>query len=248
MNSSLSPREMSVQEEHFHECNRVELRPDLAFLYPPEFPGDAMSVANTLQSAMSYLKEVTCIDPTQELGFRVVIGYSKVCTQPNWSGKKENLIRVPWNKYLNEANEPLDVCSHELVHPFYSVSQLHRINEFWGEGFCDFLRGPLKNFMGLNGDEYWRKKIKQAKENQQDRGGNAAGQFVLRAQKEYRNVHDSDQFIEWFIDDREAIRKFVNFLFKRFSSFPMSKEFKATEWITKKEKENCKGPFMNLSG
>jgi hypothetical protein len=209
MNYNLSSHEMSVQTNHFPECNGVEPRPNLAFVYPPEFSGDAVSIANTLQSAMLYLKKVTGKDPTRKLGSRVVIGYNKQCTCPTWSAREGNRIRLPWNKYLNKEKEPLDVCSHELVHPFFFVSPLHEINEFWGEGFCDFLRGPLKNFMGLDGNEWWRRKVKETRDNKQDRGGNAAGQLILRACECCGVVIETDQLV----DDLGAIREFVNDLY-----------------------------------
>ena len=244
MNSNLSSHEISVQTKHFPECNGVEPRPDLVFVYPPEFSGDAVSIANTLQSAILYLKEVTTKDPTKKLGARVVVGYNEQCTSPTWSAREGNRIRLPWNKYLNKEKEPLDVCSHELVHPFFFVSPLHEINEFWGEGFCDFLRGPLKNFIGLDGNEWWGKKIKEATNNKQDKGGNAAGQSVIRACEWCGVINEIDQFI----DNQTAIREFVNRLFDHYADLPMSEEFYPTKWITEKERSHRKGPFRDLSG
>lgn len=242
MNSNLSSHEVAVQTKHFPECKGVEPGPDLVFVYPSELASDAVSIANTLQSAILYLKEITGKDPTQELRSRVVIGYNRQCNDPTWSSREGNRIRLPWEKYLNKAKEPLDICSHELVHPFFFVSPLHEINEFWGEGFCDFLRGPLKNFMGLDGKEWWQRKIKEAKNNKQDKGGNAAGQLILRACEWSGGATDTHQLI----DNKSAIRDVVKRLFERYRDHPMSEEFTPTEWITAQERKYHKGPFRTF--
>jgi hypothetical protein len=202
--------------------------------HPSEFVENAKVVADSLQAAMDFLKDITCDNPRHHFGIRVVIGYTRKAGQPNWSGCKGNRIELPWPKHPNKAKEGLSALSHELVHPFFRVSALHDKNEFWGEGFCDFLRGPVMYIMDLDGKEWWKQKIEQAQMNKQDRGGNVAGQLVLMAWEEHGDTHDIDQFIGWFIDDRATIRVFVRSLYNRFSDRSMAEEFKPTEWIRAK--------------
>ena len=251
MNDGLNDHEDFIRVSRFASCDRFEVTEDLVFAYPSsEFVGDAESIANELQREMDYLKNVTGLKPREELGSKVVVGYRRreeggTGRQGSWSGADGNRVFLSWG-YLEDFDkgEPMDICSHELVHPFFFVSPLHEINEFWGEGFCDFLRGPLKNFMGLDGNEWWGKKIKEARDNKQDKGGNAAGQSVIRACEWCRVVNERDQFI----DNQAAIREFVNRLFDRYGHLPMSEEFRPTKWITWKERRHCKGPFRDLSG
>lgn len=251
MNDDLNDHENSIRINRFPFCDRFEDTEDLVFAYPSgEFVGDAGSIANELQCMMNYLKKVTGLNPTKKLGSRVVIGYRHPSQgrgtgrQGNWSKRDGNRVFLSWG-YLEDFDkgEPMDICSHELVHPFFFVSPLREINEFWGEGFCDFLRGPLKNLMGLDGNQWWREKIKQARDNKQDKGGNAAGQLVKRAYKWCKVVNERDQFI----DNQAAIREFVNRLFERYAHRPMSEEFRPTKWITEKERTYSKGPFRDSS-
>ncbi|MBD3338403.1 MAG: hypothetical protein GF353_04810 [Candidatus Lokiarchaeota archaeon] len=239
MNSKLNLQEKSVKKICFPECNGIEVRRDLVFLFPSNFSGNSEEIANTLQAAIIFLKELTSKDSTKELLSKVIIGYNDN-SKPDWSYLKGNRIVIP-QKYINKEREPLNACSHELIHPFFYVSPLNEINEFWGEGFCDFLRGPLKNFMGLDGNGWWNEKIRQAADNYQDRGGNAAGQLILKA-CEYCGHN-----YEWhnLISDLKFIKKFINWLYVRFSHYPMSLEFRATNWIKNKELKHSKGPFGN---
>ncbi len=234
MNFDITSHEQRIFNNQFPDCKNLEGRGDIIFVYIDEFQGDIYEIANALQAMTDFLKYVTCLNPAQFFNSRIMVGHNKNASQPNWSGKEDNYIYIPWEDKYFKKDKLLHSCSHELVHPFFRVSPLHYSNEWWGEGFCDFLRGPVKNLMGLEGKGWWKEKIEQSQSNKQDRGGNVAGQLVLRAQKENGDLYDIDQFIARFINDREAIRMFVNFLFDRFSGRPMGEEFRATEWIKKK--------------
>ncbi len=98
--------------------------------------------------------------------------------------------------------------------------------------------------MGLDGNEWWRKKIKEARDSKQDKGGNAAGQLVIRACEWCGAVNERNQFI----DKQAVIREFVNWLFDRYGHLPMSKEFRPTKWITEKEIRHHKRPFRKEKG
>ena len=231
MNTDLSQHENKVQANQFAACERAEPRQDLVFVYPSYLTGDAVSIADTLQSAASCLRYVTSIDITQELGSRVVIGYSKTSTQPNWSGVRGNRICIPWNKYLNSENEPFDVCSHELVHPFYNRSVLHQSNERWGDCFCEFLRGPAKVIMGLDGKAWWREKLSDMKSGKQNYG-NVAGQFLMKAKKmKAMSGETENDFADRFIEDIKSIKEFVMYLFESFSQKPLSSAFIPTSKV-----------------
>jgi hypothetical protein len=228
MIDDISSHENKVRTQQFPGCERMELRQDVVFVFPSELTVDAAAIADGLQSAMSYLKDVTLIDPTQELGSRVVIGYSVTCTQPNWSGRGGNRVCLPQAKYLNMENEPFDVCSHELVHPFYNRSRLHQSNERWGDCFCEFLRGPVKEIMGLDGKKWWREKLADTRSDKQNYG-NVAGQFLMRAKAMYsKPMEGENDFLDRFIGDIEIIKQFVSYLFAEFSGKSFSSEFVPT--------------------
>ncbi len=231
MNFDRDSHEQKILNTQFPDCTKLEKRDDIILVYSDEFQGDIYETANTLQATTDFLKYVTYLNPTEFFNSRIIVGHYKNASQANWSGKEGNRIYIPLEYEYLKQKEFLSSCSHELVHPFFRVSRLHDSNERWGEGFCDFLRGPVKNLMGLDGKGWWKKKIEQAQSDKQDRGGNAAGQLVLGAWKEHGAVYDIDRFIKWFIDDREAIRTFVKSLFDRFSDCSMSEEFRSTEWI-----------------
>lgn len=228
MSDGISSHETKVRTMQFPKCERIESRQDVVFVFPSKLVVDAATIADGLQSAMSYLKDVTCIDPTQKFSSRVVIGYSETCTQPNWSGVGGNRVCLPWAKYLKRKDEPFDVCSHELVHPFYNRSALHQSNERWGDCFCEFLRGLVKEIMGLDGKGWWREKLADTRSDKQNYG-NVAGQFLQRANAMYSKPTEAeDDFADRFIGDTEAIKEFVAYLFMKFSRKPFSSEFVPT--------------------
>lgn len=221
---------MNTEEEktwrgRYSYCRNIEEKDDLIFAYPDGFGKNPSAVAEDLQKSMNFLKSITNLDPTGFFHQRTVVGYrhpndegGRNC-QPGWL---PNWVNIPWS-YLEKHNEPQDACSHELVHPFYRISPLHNSNEGWGEGFCDFLRGPIKNLLGLAGNEWWKQKIDDAHSKKDDRGGNAAGQFILKAQKKYGSVNETtEDFVVSFINNRDAIRKYISFLFSYFSDRRLS--------------------------
>jgi len=235
MNLDVNTREKETLDSRFPDWKRLTAREDVIVVYSDKFRGDICETAKSLQAATDFLKYVTSSKPTEFFCSRIVIGHNRATSMPNWSGQEGNRIYIPLADRYFEEDEFLDSCSHELVHPFFRASPLHRSNQWWGEAFCDFMRGPVKNVMGLDGRGWWIKKTQEARSNKQDRGGNVAGQLVLRAQKEERDLDDIADFIGRFIDDREGIKIFVQGLYDRFSSRPMREEFRATEWIRDQE-------------
>lgn len=206
---------------------------DLVFVYSPiGFRNQADVVADRLQSAMDHLKFITDSNSTKWFkGSRLVIGYTRTKSQPMWKSNSidEHWVWIPWkDHYLIKKHEPLDACSHELVHDFYRICSLHVSNQKWGDYFCEFLRGPIKNIMGLEGKLWWRQKLDDNRLRKQN-WGNVAGQFVLRAKEEYGVDEETDEdFADRFIEDREAIRGYVTSLFADFANRPLNEEFKPT--------------------
>lgn len=247
MNYGLNAHEELVWRREFPncDCGKPETRENLVFVYPPrEFRNQADAVADTLQSAMDYLGDITDSNPTRWFrDSRVVIGYTQAKSKARWKSNNidEHWVWIPWkDQYLTKKDEPLDVCSHELVHDFYRICRLHKSNECWGECFCEFLRGPVKNIMGLDGKKWWRDKIRDKRSGKQN-WGNVAGQFVLSAKEKYGAAHETDEdFADRFIEDREAIRKFVTSLFADFANRPLSEEFTPTSKMWKNDSDKGK--------
>lgn len=226
----LNPHEERIRKEQYPDCEKSEEREDLIFVYPSQFKEKADIVANKIQRAVEFLKYVCDINPKQEFGSRVIIGFTDQSTHPNWSGIGGNRIHIPW-QYLGKKNEPLEACSHELIHPFYNRSKLHESNEEWGDCFCEFLRRPAKNVMGLDGRGWWHQKIRDKRSDTQN-WGNVAGQFLLKAKEKYGTASETDDdFVDRFIENWEAIKKFIKLLFETFSELPMCLAFYATTKI-----------------
>jgi hypothetical protein len=237
MDGDLDRKEQDARRREFPDCDAVIHKEDLVFCYPSvDFRQDPDEAANRLQDGIDYLKEVTGLDPTYWFSCRVVIGYTDRKTQPRWRSNKkgQHFVFLPWgvgtwaNKLMEPPDEPFHACAHELVHPFYRISELHVSNEEWGEIFCEFMRGPVRQVMALDGKGWWRKKIEDNRSNRQN-WGNIAGQFLLRAFKLYRSQEESeDVFIDRFIDDRSTMKEFVAFLFDRYSHRPICLGFYTT--------------------
>ncbi len=231
MACGLNEKEEQVRLDKFGERNECADSEDLVFLFPNDFRGQPDDVVARLQRAMDYLKDVTNnLDPTRWFNdSRVVIGYIHGIKSAAWKSndRDKHWIRLPWEKYLNKENEPFDILSHELVHPFYRVSKLHTKkqkwggNEGWGDGFCDFLRGPIKNLMALDGNGWWQRMIEATedpKEYETSTRNYPAGQFV----KKYLTFCKTDEkSFSQFIDERQAIKEFVKWSFENFADRPL---------------------------
>ena len=82
--------------------------------------------------------------------------------------------------------------------------------------------------MALDGKGWWREKLDDTRSSKQNHG-NVAGQFLLRAKEMYsRPMEAEDDFVDRFIEDTEAIREFIVYLFMRFSQKSFSSEFVTT--------------------
>jgi hypothetical protein len=227
MTNELTEHEDSIRVSRFSFCDRFEATEDLVFAYPSgEFDAEPQAVANTLQQGMDYLKDLTDLNPKQVLGSRVVVGYRHPSQpggtgrQSTWSGRDGNRVFLSW-QYLDYENEPMHICGHELVHPFYRVSPLHDKNEGWGEGFCDFLRAPVINFIGLEeeSDIWWAEMIRAAPERENKPGThqNPAGQFVLMLAADHGSANEADQIASMLINRQDYIKEFVMRLFQDFA-------------------------------
>jgi len=221
MTIDMNQREEDTRLKRYSYCDNIREREDLIFLYPSGFAKNADVIADKLQVGMDFLKRIANLDPTTFFEQRVVIGYrhpndegGKNC-QPGWL---PNWVNIPWD-YIGKSNEPLDICTHELVHPFFRCSPLHNCNEGWGDGFCDFLRGPLKKLLGLDGDNWWRCMIRAAQDKQDGEYHYPAGQFILKAYEKYRSLCRS---VNDLIDDHDNISAFVKFLFLNFGNVSLS--------------------------
>jgi hypothetical protein len=226
-------------------------REDLLFAFPPtDFKNDPPEVVNKLQTAMDFLKDVTRLNPTRWFqGSRLIIGYNRGTKDAYWKSNSQNQqwVSLPWKaEYLTETDELCYVCSHELVHPFYRVSPLHTRNQIWGgnegwgEGFCDFLRGPVMNRIGLYGEGFWWTIINDSSETkEQSLRSGPAEQFIRMAQEQHGSASELTQFIQWFIDKNEAIKEFVISLFRDFADRPLSQKIRPT--LKMEAQYRCKG-------
>jgi hypothetical protein len=209
-------------KERYTHCQNIEDRDDLIFVYPNEFNKNPSGTADVMQEAMNVLKIITMLDPTTYFEQRVVVGYRHFDdknghkTHPIWN---PNRISIPW-PYLGHQDEPLDSLTHEFVHPLFHCSPLQKNNEKWKEPFCQFLRGPLKTVVGLNGDHWWQRLINNAtKATNSDR--NPAGQLVLKFYEDYKTTYGSKSISD-SIRDIGAISTFVKSLFSRFENVSLS--------------------------
>ncbi len=162
MNHDLNDHEHQMWKKLYPDCDKYVCRKDVISFYPSVFKDDADIVADKLQSSTVYLKDVTDVNPIEKFRKKILVGYNKQATQSTWSSSG-NRIFLPWVR-LNKKNQPLHDCAHELVHPFYNISQLHDKNEPWGDTFCEFMRGPIKNLVGQEGKDWWQEKITQENE------------------------------------------------------------------------------------
>lgn len=124
--SRVNPREREILESQFPKCRRIEAREDIVFVCVNGFHGDACEIVSALQATADFLKYVTCLDPTQCFGSRIMVGHSKSATQANWSGEKGNRIQIPWKDEHLKKDILFHSFSHEIVHPFYKLSPLHK--------------------------------------------------------------------------------------------------------------------------
>ena len=224
MPCDLNQHEKKILAAQFPDCKYTEERGDLIFAYQSSFKGDAYLTAHHLQSAVDFLKYTTCLNPTHFFNSRIKVGYTNQSTQCTWSGRRGNRIRIPHKSKYLEQDELLHSCAHELVHPFYRLSPLHLSNEKWGNPFCEFLRGPLRNVMGLDGKSWWLGNLAH-KANGKDSNRNVAGQFLLYAYEKCGNEREEEVFVSKFINNKEGIKRFVADLFQEFSAKPMSTKF-----------------------
>ncbi len=217
----MNKKEENTWQTRYSHCENAQERDDLIFLHPPEFNKGTHVVANKLQNIMNFLKNIMKLNPTVFFGQRVVIGYrhprdegGKNC-QPGWM---PNWVNIPWN-YLGKSDEPLDMCTHELVHPFFRSSPLHCRNEGWGEGFCDFLRGPAKKIVCLDGDSWWEKMVEAARNDPYSEYHNPAGKLVLKFSETHNN---GDLDITNLIDNHIGLKEYVEYLFVNFYNKSLS--------------------------
>lgn len=221
MSNQMNTQENKIFNEEYPDCDEKRECDDFIFTYPAEeLSINIEYVINKMQIAFTFLKYLTKLSPINKHKYRTFIGYKKEVNQPNC---KKNRIFIPWS-YINKDNEPLDVCSHEIVHPFYAKSPLHSKNEGWGEGFCDFLRGPVKMKMGLCGLAWSHKMVKAAQENDNGKYHNPAGQFILFFQK----YHNLSEPYDTLLNETHKLKDFVQHLFKTFENVSLSKELSPT--------------------
>lgn len=201
---------------------------DLIFLYPNDFISKPDETMKLLQKTFDLLRQLTDLNPTGKLpsetnSARITIGFHKKYTNTMvWTGSGGNLIFMPWKRRLWK-DEPQAGCTHELVHPFYRISELFEgENEVWGDSFCEFMRGPLKNNIGQDGISWWKEKVKNAEEKKDSEGGTGAGLLILEAKEIYRgNDYDSYKFVEEFINDISSLNDYIQRLRKEYSLTPL---------------------------
>ena len=214
----------------FTLCDARHIMPDVIYVFPSDRIAEPERRAATLQSAVEFLQAVTDMDLKRCFGRRVCVGYADELSQDCWCGSSNAVCLIP--DRLDGEDQPMAACSHELVHPAYYRSPLHGSNEPWGDGFCDFIRGPLLQVMGQDGVAYWRKKIADVRNRTGGQGGYIAGQFATRLLKvNGLGPESDDQAIAGLITKVEAIKRFVGWLFAAFADQPLYREFRPTRRI-----------------
>jgi hypothetical protein len=216
MKFDINSRQREILNHRFPDSKKVEARGDILFVYSDEFQGDIYETANARQAAVDFLKYVTCRNPTQFFNSRVMVGHNKIATQANWSGEKGNRIHIPWKDEYLKQGRFLHSCSHEIVHPFYRLSPLHKSNEKWGDAFCEFLRGPCKKVIGQDGKRWWLENVEQHQNKGKNTYRNVAGQILTYAKRRYYNNETMKFCISEFIDDKEKMKEFMNHLFEQY--------------------------------
>ncbi len=211
---------------------------DLKFSYEtlPEYNARAKYVAKRLQEIMNFLIAVTGKCPTDYFGSRVVVRWRNEHEKrgkETWGSCRRKVlpghyVNLSWDYMLDvektkKYDEPITVCAHGLVHPFYAASELHTEewpkNESWGEGFCDFMRGPILSKLGRNGVERWQRSIKKARtRTEYSRYDTPASCFVMMFLEHCRL---SEKYMDRAIKDIDALRSFVKGLFSDYSNQPL---------------------------
>lgn len=255
--NNLTPTEQRIAQDQSSLCDRFAVQDDLVFSYPGNLISEknANRTAGMLQRAINYLKTITNLNPSNELNSRVIFRWIEDQDKENvsnWTSLENEdgslngqRIDLSW-EYMFKPCEPFRICSHELVHPFYRVSPLHEKNityagdeswlgnEGWGEGFCEFMRGPVMNSVKLPGNqgvEWWLQVIEKAKNNEDGTHQNPAGQFVLW----YFQFCESDEnSISQLISDARQIKAFVGYLFKEYANRPLQTKLTPTNKMIRK--------------
>ncbi len=242
----LTADEKRIFDNQSPRCDRFVGMDDLVFSYPssykklqfsykfhPDYNDRAKYVAKRLQEIMNFLIAITGKCPTGYFGTRVVVRWRKEhekigkeiwrsCRHKRLPG---HYVNLSWDYMLDvektkKDDEPITVCAHGLVHPFYAASELHTKegpnNERWGEGFCDFMRGPILTKMGMNGVERWQRSIKKAKEQAKySLYDTPASCFVMMF---LEHCNPSEQYMDRAIKDINSLRNFVKWLFSNYSN------------------------------
>ncbi len=245
----LTADEKRIFDDQSSLCDRFVGKDDLVFSYPSaygnlqfsynshaEYNDRAKYVAKRLQEIMNFLMDVTEKSPTDYFGSRVVVRWRKEHEEKGketWSscrakGLPGHYVNLSWDYMLDiektkKDDEPITVCAHGLVHPFYAASELHTEewpkNKIWGEGFCDFMRGPILSKIGRNGIERWQRSIKNARtQTKYSRYDTPASCFVMIFLEHCRLMEkDMDKAIK----DIDALRSFIKGLFSDYSNRPL---------------------------
>jgi len=159
---------------------------DVVLVYPKNKTAIGLNWLDTvdaLQRIVDFLADITGLklegglnleDEGERFDKIVVVGYRRnedlVSNECNPSWVSDNTTKLPWD-CLQIENKTITSCTHELVHPFLKIffhksKSLRRREENeinWGDGFCDFLRIFIIDFLDMdlkeqiNGKEYnWK--------------------------------------------------------------------------------------------
>lgn len=158
----LSATEEKCWRKRYNSCDGIVVTKSLVFVFPKaDFPPggkngrDPHAICQDLQKCWDHLQCILEVDPVSDkYGTRIVVGYRDPRDEGGadcnagfeledvGSGEKCPYINIPWG-YRDRINEPVECCSHEMVHPFVASKPLADMSEKWVEGVCDFLRVPL---------------------------------------------------------------------------------------------------------
>lgn len=179
-----------------------------------------------LQAIINFTRDVTGLDP-KHYGSRIIIGYRRDedldPREGNPSWVPDNTIKLPWG-YLQCSDQPIEACTHELVHLFFHMSELHKDEKAqnWGEVFCDFLRIKVSEHLEFEKDfvKKWLAELGAEKGDWKQHGK------ALRLLAEFKREY-GDKGVA-----KENLRQFIQLLFEN----PKTFHKKIAEEITQEEK------------
>lgn len=205
-------------KKHFPYKHNSSISGDFIFIYPEDGIREKFDLEETkdiLQCIIEFIRDVMGLNlKNQEFDSKIVVGYRRdedlELNEINPSWVLDNTIKLPWG-YLKNRDQPIEACTHELVHPFFYVSELNKDKEAskYRDVFCDFLRIKIGEYIKFkkNFTEIWLKELKEKKNDWEQHGRSL--RLLAEFKQQYKNKSK----------DKENLEQFIRFLFKNAEKF-----------------------------